>query len=132
VIQLLSQDPEPTSFGLSTRAHVVVIGVVIVGAIFLLRMLRHRQLRGKYTLLWMLVGAGVLVLAAFPSLLDRAARWLKVYDSPNLLFMLAIAFLLLVCIYFSWELSRLEERTRVLAEELAILRGEQDQEPSDV
>jgi hypothetical protein len=131
VIRLLSDAPQPTSFGLSTRAHVVVIGVVIVGAIFLLRLLRHRQLRGKYTLLWMLTGAAVLILAAFPSLLDRAARWLRIYDSPNLLFLLAIAFLLLVCVYFSWELSRLEERTRVLAEELAILRGEQEQTPTD-
>jgi hypothetical protein len=46
------------------------------------------------------------------------------------LFLLAIAFLLLVCIYFSYELTRLEERTRVLAEELAILRG--DLEAGDV
>jgi hypothetical protein len=29
-------------------------------------------------------------------------------------------------VYFSYELSRLEERTRLLAEELAILRGERD------
>jgi len=33
---------------------------------------------------------------------------------------------LLVCVYFSYELSRLEERTRVLAEELAILRAERE------
>jgi hypothetical protein len=33
-----------------------------------------------------------------------------------------------VCIYFSYELSRLEERTRILAEELAIVRGSQDGE----
>ena len=42
------------------------------------------------------------------------------------LFIVAIGFLLLVCIYFSYELSRLEERTRVLAEELAILRAERE------
>ena len=29
-----------------------------------------------------------------------------------------------MCVYFSYELTRLEERTRILAEELAILRGE--------
>ena len=121
---ILGVDPEPISVGLSARAHVVVIGVVVIGAWFLMRMLRRRQLRGKYTLLWMFVGLAVLVLAAFPSLLDRAARWLRVYDSPNLLFLLAIAFLLLVCVYFSWELSRLEERSRILAEELALLRSE--------
>ena len=116
------------SLGLSTRAHIVVIGVVLVGAWFLLRMLRRRQLRGKYTLLWMFVGIVVLALAVFPSLLDHTANLLGIYSGPNLLFLLAIAFLLLVCIYFSWELSRLEERSRLLAEEVAILRGEQDEQ----
>ena len=128
----LAAEPQPTSLGISGPAHVAVICVVVVGALFLLRLLRKRQLRGKYTLLWMFVGAAALILAAFPSLLDRTARWLHIYSSPNLLFLLAIAFLLLVCIYFSWELSRLEERTRVLAEELAIQRGEQEQQEESV
>jgi len=117
---------DPGSLGLSGRAHLVVIGVVLVGAWFLLRLLRRRQLRGKYTLLWMFVGLTVLALAVFPSLLDHTAHVLGIYSGPNLLFLLSIAFLLLVCVYFSWELSRLEERSRVLAEEIAILRGEQD------
>ena len=127
---LAQQSDEIISFGISGRAHIVAIVVVLVGVWFLLRLLRQRQMRGKYTLLWMGVFTGVMVLAAWPSLLDRTARWLRVYDAPNLLFLLAIAFLLVVCVYFSWELSRLEERTRVLAEELAILRGER-RHPSD-
>ena len=123
---MLATEPQPTSLGISGPAHVAVICVVVIGALFLLRLLRKRQLRGKYMLLWMFVGLTVLVLAAFPSLLDHAANVLGIYSGPNLLFLLAIAFLLLVCIYFSWELSRLEERSRVLAEEVAILRGEQE------
>lgn len=118
---------DTSSTGLSARAHILVVIVVLAGAVFLLRLLRQRQLRGKYTLLWMFVGVLVLVVAAVPGLLDRTADWLEIFYPPNLLFLLAIAFLLLVCVYFSYELSRLEERTRVLAEELAILRGEQEQ-----
>ena len=121
-------ETEAPSLGLSGPAHVVAIILVLIGAWFLLRMLRQRQLRGKYTMLWMSVGAVVLLLAVFPSLLDGLADLINIYSPPNLLFMLAIGFLLLVCIYFSWELSRLEEKTRVLAEEVAILRGEQEQE----
>jgi hypothetical protein len=113
------------SLGLSTRAHVMVLLVCFLGAAFLLRLLRRRQLRGKYTLLWILTGLVVLVIASFPSAVDHVAHTLNIYNPPNALFLLAIAFLLLVCIYFSYELSRLEERTRLLAEELAILRGEQ-------
>jgi hypothetical protein len=124
---MLGATEDPNSLGLSGRAHVVVVIVVLVGAWFLLRLLRRRQLRGKYTLLWIFVGLTVLALAIFPGLLDSTANLLGIYSGPNLLFLLAIAFLLLVCAYFSWELSRLEERTRVLAEELAILRGEQEQ-----
>ncbi len=113
------------SLGLSTRAHVMVLIVCLLGAAFLLRLLRRRQLRGKYTLLWILTGVVLLAIASFPSVVDHVAHSLNIYNPPNALFLLAIAFLLLVCVYFSYELSRLEERTRLLAEELAILRGEQ-------
>jgi hypothetical protein len=120
-------DPQFKSIGLSPRAHVIVLLVVFVGAFFLLRLLNRRQMRGKYTLLWMFVGVAVLLLALFPSILDRVSRWFRIYYAPTTLFLAAIGFLLLVCIYFSYELSRLEERTRVLAEELAILRAEREQ-----
>jgi hypothetical protein len=123
---LAADDTSFKSIGLSGRAHVLVLFVCVIGALFLLRLLRRRQLRGKYTLLWIVTGVFVLVIASAPSLLDRTARSLRIYNSPNLLFALALAFLLLVCVYFSYELSRLEERTRILAEELAILRAERD------
>jgi hypothetical protein len=121
-------DQKFTSLGLSGRAHIVAFIVTFVGAWFVLRLLRRRQMRGKYTLLWMSVLLAVLAIAAFPAILDRTSRFLHIYYSPSTLFLAAIGFLLLVCVYFSYELSRLEERTRLLAEELAILRGDRDDE----
>ena len=112
------------SFGLTPRAHVLVIVIGLIGAGFLFRLLRRRQLRGKYTLLWIAASIVVLVISLFPGLVDRASEALKIYNPPNTLFLLAIAFLGLLCVYFSYELSKLEERTRILAEELAILRGD--------
>ena len=48
-------------------------------------------------------------------------------DYPPAVFLgVAVAFLLVVVVQFSWELSRLEERSRVLAEEVAFLRAEQE------
>lgn len=119
-------DQKFTSLGLSGRAHVLAFVVTFVGAFFVLRLLRRRQMRGKYTLLWMIVLLALLVIAAFPTLVDHGSRWLHIYYAPSTLFLVAIGFLLLVCVYFSYELSRLEERTRLLAEELAILRGDRD------
>jgi hypothetical protein len=37
---------------------------------------------------------------------------------------LGFVFLLLVCVHLSWEVSRLEEETRTLAEDIALLRTE--------
>ena len=121
-------DQKFTSLGLSGRAHLLAFVVTLVGAWFVLRLLRRRQMRGKYTLLWMVVVLILLAIAAFPEIIDHTSRWLHIYYAPSTLFLGAIGFLLLVCVYFSYELSRLEERTRLLAEELAILRG--DREPS--
>src|SRR4029079_6260328 len=93
------------SLGLSGRAHILVFLVTIGGAAFVLRLLRQRQMRGKYTLLWMSVLLAVLVIAPFPWILDGPSRFLHIYYSPSTLFLAAIGFLLLVCIYFSYELS---------------------------
>jgi hypothetical protein len=38
----------------------------------------------------------------------------------------AVGFLFVVVVHYSWELSRLENRTRTLAEELALLRAQLD------
>jgi Uncharacterized conserved protein (DUF2304) len=46
--------------------------------------------------------------------------------------LLAVGFLFLVVVHYSWELSRLENRTRTLAEELALLRTRLDEAPSGV
>jgi O-antigen/teichoic acid export membrane protein len=119
-------DQKFTSLGLSGRAHLLAFMVTFVGAWFVLRLLRRRQMRGKYTLLWMVVVLILLAIAAFPGIVDHTSRWLHIYYAPSTLFLGAIGFLLLVCVYFSYELSRLEERTRILAEELAIVRGSHD------
>jgi hypothetical protein len=84
--------------------------------------MRRRTLREKYAVLWLVVGVGQLVLAAFPRLLDAFAQLLGVADPPNLLAFAGIVFLLGVTAHLSWESSRLEDETRVLAEEIAMLR----------
>jgi Uncharacterized conserved protein (DUF2304) len=42
----------------------------------------------------------------------------------SLALFLGVVFLLIVCIHLSWEVSRLEEETRTLAEEIALMRTE--------
>jgi hypothetical protein len=58
---------------------------------------------------------------------DWAARELGVLYAPAVIFLAAIGLLMLLAMHYSWELSRLEERSRTLAEEVALLRAELDE-----
>lgn len=99
-----------------------VLALLIVVVVF--EMLRRKVLREKYAALWLVVGLATLVLAAFPQLLANVARTLGVQVPSNLLFALAILLALGVCLHLSWEISVVEDETRILAEEAAILRAD--------
>ena len=87
-----------------------------------IEMLRRKKLREKYAVLWLVVGVATLVLAAFPRLLNIVAEYVGVQVPSNLLFAMSILMLLGVCLHLSWEISVVEDETRTLAEEVAILR----------
>jgi hypothetical protein len=114
------------------RAHLLLV-VLTLGVVgFVLHLVRSGRLRAKYAMLWTTVGAGLVVLAAFPALLDRTALEVGILYPPAAFLMAAVAFLFVLSVHFSWELSRLEERTRTLAEEVALLRDEMSrQRPAD-
>jgi hypothetical protein len=108
---------------------VFVVGLLGAGISLLLigELLRRRQLREKYAVMWLLIGPPIAVLAIVPSLLDAVAVALGVADPVNLLLFLGVLVLLAVCLHLSWECSRLEEETRSLVEEVALLRHRLDQ-----
>ncbi|WBB53341.1 DUF2304 domain-containing protein [Verrucosispora sp. WMMD573] len=101
-------------------------GLLLLAAI--VELLRRRQLREKYGMLWLGLLFVVIPLSLFPRLLDGVADLLGVASGVSLVLFLGIVFLLLVCIHLSWEVSALEEETRTLAEEFALLRAEVEAE----
>ena len=110
----------------STRGHALVLLVTLGSLLFVVRMLRRSQLAARYAVLWMSLGTVLLFLAAFPSTVDRVSRWLGITYGPATVFLGAITVLFVVVVHFSWELSRLEERTQVLAQEVALLRADNE------
>lgn len=105
---------------MSGYATALVLSLVTVGAIVYL--LRSRRIREKYAAAWILLALAVVVLGAFPDVLGYLARALGVQTPVNLLFLVSGLILLVVSVQFSVEISQLEEETRTLAEEIALLR----------
>ncbi|MGH3628667.1 MAG: DUF2304 domain-containing protein, partial [Sciscionella sp.] len=105
-----------------TDAYYVGLAGSLLVLIGIWEMLRRRQLREKYAVLWLVIGVIVLVFSAVPNLLTTVSLALGIQIPANLLFFVAIVLLLAVTLHLSWEISRLEDETRKLAEDLAILR----------
>jgi hypothetical protein len=117
----------------------IVTGLTALAVLaFMVELLRRRQLQEKYAILWLVVSVVMLPLAFFPVIINKTAGLLSIASGVSLILFLGIIFLLLVTVHLSWEVSRLEEETRTLAEDLALLRTElgrprpQDEIPHEV
>jgi len=113
----------------TTGGHLLILSLTLISLLFIVRMVRRNQLPSRYALLWLSIGAVIAFLATFPQVLDRVSTWLGIAYAPGTFFLGAITLLFLIIVHFSWELSRLDARTRILAEELAILRADPPRDP---
>ena len=107
------------------------VAVSVIVTVVLFEMLRRHRLREKYALVWFCVAVGLLVITLFPAVLTWAAELLHVQVPANLLFFAGSLLLLAMSLQHSYELGRLEERTRTLAEEAALLRLALDERAPD-
>ncbi|RNI25390.1 DUF2304 domain-containing protein [Flexivirga caeni] len=98
------------------------LGVITLVLMYLL--IRRGWLKEKYTLVWLFAGLVTLVVAVYPPIINGIARALGIHQGMNLLFVFADVAMMLVCLQLSVEASTLTYRTRALAEDVAILRLE--------
>ncbi|MFC1400526.1 MULTISPECIES: DUF2304 domain-containing protein [Streptacidiphilus] len=98
-----------------------ITGVVVLACI--LELLRRQQLREKYAAIWLGIGAVVAPLGFFPTVLNGVAHKIGVANGASLVLFAGFILVLLVCLHLSWESSRLEAETRILSEEVALVRS---------
>lgn len=95
---------------------------------FVFWLVRERRLREKYALFWLLTSFGVVLLTISRRVLEIAALSIGFLYPPSLLFLVGVLFLLLVAIGHSVTLSRLSESNHNLAQEVALLRKQLEDE----
>lgn len=87
-------------------------------------LVRSRRLQEEYSILWLFTGGVLLLLSCWRGLLDRMAFVTGIHYPPSALFLVGLGFLLLILLHFSVIISDLSERTKKLAQEIALLREE--------
>jgi hypothetical protein len=109
-----------------TGVHIIALASALVTLSIIIELSRRRHLSEKYAVTWLAVAVAIAVFAVFPGLFNSIAHHVGVKSPPDLLAVIAVLFLLTVCVRLSWEIGRLEDHTRILAEEVAILRKDLD------
>ncbi len=117
---------------LHTSGYLFALVVSVALLVVLVLLLRTQRLREKYSVLWFAIIGGVVVLAFVPALTGWLSSLVGVTTPINLVFILAFLVLLTVCIQLSIEISTLEESSRTVAEELALLRLEMQQRLEEI
>ena len=107
---------------MTTVSQIIGIIAAVLTLLVVIEMVRRGQLKERHALWWLVAGILALIIGIFPDLLNGVADAVGVEVPINLVFFVSIAVLFLVCIQSSSELTSLEEKTRILAEESALLR----------
>lgn len=97
----------------------VLAALILLGTV--IEMLRRGRLRERHALWWLVLGVIALFLALFPQVTVFMAHSLGVEVPLNLLLFLGLLVMFLVNMQQASEMTKLEDRTRELAEHVALL-----------
>jgi hypothetical protein len=101
--------------------YVLSVGTSLAVLIVIIHMLRSQRFKERHAVIWLFAGIASLVLSLFPSILISVAGILGFAVPANLLFFVSLILLFLTALQTSTELTKLEDKARVLSEKLAIL-----------
>lgn len=94
---------------------------VICYFILILYYLKKKMLELKYTLLWLVAGIVMGIMIFFPQTLVRFARLLGIESNMNGLYVLCIAFIIMILMTLTSIVSRQQLKIRTLTQEFSML-----------
>lgn len=109
------------------RSVVFAVGASVIALLFVLELVRRRKLREEYSLLWLGTAFIMLIVAMWRDLLHGVSALVGIAYPPNLLFLLAVLFVLFLLLYFSTVITRLTQENKEIAQQMALLRYELEQ-----
>jgi len=100
-----------------------IIGIVgCLGLLlFILELVRRRQLKEEYTVLWVITGLVLLLFAAWEGLLRDVRNLIGASSEASTLYFFGLIFVVALLMHFTVRVSRLERRIVAMMQEIALL-----------
>lgn len=103
-----------------------LLGVSLLLVLLVLELVRRGYLKERYALLWLGVSVAGLVVGFFPGMIVRLSLLLE-FQYLTVVYVASFLFLMTLVLIFSIVISRLTERNRDLAQEIALLSHRMEQ-----
>lgn len=108
------------------QMQIIAIFFSLLLVFYILWVIRKQHLKEEYSLLWLGISLVFLLFSAWRQGLEMLSDILGIAYPPAALFIIMLVGILLILIQFSMIISRLSERSKVIAQEHAILKKEVD------
>ena len=106
---------------MDTRIQILAIVGSSALLLLVLELVRRKAFLERYALLWLLSAAVLLGLSIWQGFLEVVANAVGIAYPPNALFLVAFGFVLILLLHFSVAVSKLSDRSKMLAQRLALV-----------
>ena len=101
----------------------IVVSVLFI--LFIINLVRRGKLDEKYSILWLIFGIIILVVAIFPESIIGVASWFEVYYPPALLLLFGVIVVGAYIVHITVVITKQNKMIIKLTQELGILKEEQ-------
>ncbi len=106
---------------ITPRLRTAMLVAVFLYFFLVFKLLKRKSLNLKYTLLWLLSGFIMLVLAGFPETLNVFSKLVGVYEPTNALFAIIFFCIIIILMSLTAIVSKLNEKCKRLTQSMALL-----------
>ena len=110
------------------KIHVIIIVVSICFLIYIGYLIVKGKLREEYAIFWILSSLILIIFTFWKEGLEIISKMLGVYSAPNLIFTGAIYGIFIYLLHLSVVVSKLHDKNKKLAQEIALLKNKVDKE----
>jgi hypothetical protein len=108
------------------KTQIVVLLSAILLFIVVLNLVRLRRLREEYSWLWLAAATFYLVMALIPDLIEVISDFIGITNAITAFVFFGLLFIVLILIHYSVRLSKLTNQMKDVAQQIALLDGEQN------
>ncbi len=117
---------------MNIRIQLIIVAVALLAILYIICKIRNKEIELRYSLLWLLLGVGIILFACFPEITKWLAHIMGISQPINMLFFAGFCFMLPIIFSLSVAVSKLSNKVKRLTQEIALLQEEGRKEKDEI